>query len=96
MRLTCKNKLEWSARVDQAFQDHKTVFTTTPILIYPDFLKPFFLESDAFDYALKTFLSQKEEDELLHLFAFHSRKFIATNINYEIHDEELLAIVDSF
>ena len=28
--------------------------------------------------------------------AFHSRKFDATEINYEIHDKELLAIVDSF
>ena len=28
--------------------------------------------------------------------AFQSRKFDATEINYEIHDKELLAIVDSF
>ena len=28
--------------------------------------------------------------------AFHSRKFEPVEINYEIHDKELLAIVDSF
>ena len=28
--------------------------------------------------------------------AFHSRKFDTANINYGIHDKELLAIVDSF
>jgi hypothetical protein len=28
--------------------------------------------------------------------AFYSRKFTATKINYEIHDKELLAIVNSF
>ena len=28
--------------------------------------------------------------------AFHSRKFDVAEINYEIHDKELLAIVDSF
>jgi hypothetical protein len=58
-------------------------------------LKPLFLESDASDYAFGTvsFLNGKVE---LHLVAFHLRKFMAVEINYEIHDKELLAIVDSF
>jgi hypothetical protein len=58
-------------------------------------LKPLFLESDASDYAFGTvsFLNGKDE---LHLVAFHLRKFMAVEINYEIHDKELLAIVDSF
>ena len=34
--------------------------------------------------------------EKLHLIAFYSRKFSATEINYEIHNKKLLAIVDSF
>ena len=34
--------------------------------------------------------------ERLHPVTFHSRKFDATEINYEIHDKDLLAIVDSF
>ena len=36
------------------------------------------------------------EDNKLHPVAFYSRKFSAAEINYEIHDKELLAIVDSF
>jgi hypothetical protein len=74
----------------------KTIFTTALILIHPNFLKPFFLESDAFDYALWVVLSQNGEGKQFYLVAFHSRKFTATEINYEIHDKELLAIVDSF
>ena len=35
-------------------------------------------------------------DGKLHLVAFYSRKFPAADINYEIHDKEFLAIVDSF
>jgi hypothetical protein len=81
---------------DQAFQNLKSAFTTTPILIYSDFSKPFFLESDASDYALEAVLSQNEEDGRLHSVAFHSRKFTTAEINYEIHDKEFLAIVDSF
>jgi hypothetical protein len=94
--LTYKDKLEWSSGVNQAFQDLKTAFTTTPILIHLDFSKPFFLESDAFDYALRAVLSQNEEDGRLHPVAFHSRKFTTAEINYKIHDKEISAIVDSF
>jgi hypothetical protein len=67
-----------------------------PILIHLDFSKPFFFERDASDYALGAVLSQNRKDKQLHPIAFHSKKFIAVKINYEIHDKELLAIVGSF
>ena len=67
-----------------------------PILIHLDFSRPFFLESDAFDYTLQAVLSQKWDNEWLHSMAFHSWKFTTAKINYEIHDKELLAIVNSF
>jgi hypothetical protein len=96
MCLIYKNKFEWSAEVDQAFQDIKTAFTMAPILIHQDFSKPFFLESDASNYALGAVLSQKKDDEQLHPIAFHSRKFTTTEIIYEIHNKEHLIIADSF
>ena len=95
-RLTCKDKLEWSTEADQSFEILKMAFTSAPILTHLDFQKPFFLESDASDFALGAVLSQHGEDERLHPVAFHSRKFTAAEINYEIHDKELLAIIDSF
>jgi hypothetical protein len=61
-RLTYKDKLEWSAVAVQAFQNLKTAFTTTPILIHPYFSKPFFLENDASNTALKAVLTQNGED----------------------------------
>mgnify|MGYP000754147652 FL=1 len=48
------------------------------------------------DFALWSVLSQPGEDGKLHLIAFHSRKFTAIEINYDIHNKELLVIVDSF
>ncbi len=95
-RLTCKDKLEWNAEADQAFETLKKAFTTAPILTHLDFQKLFFLETDASDFALRAVLSQPDKDGRLHPVAFHSWKFIATEINYEIHDKELLAIVNSF
>jgi hypothetical protein len=72
-RLIYKDKLKWSSGLDRAFQDLKSVFTTVPILIHPDFSKPFFLKSDASDYAIGAVVSQTGEDGQLHLVAFHSQ-----------------------
>jgi hypothetical protein len=41
-------------------------------------------------------LSQNGEEERLHPVAFHSQKFTAIKINYEIDNKEFLAIIDSF
>jgi hypothetical protein len=47
-------------------------------------------------FALGATLSQIGDDKKLHPNAFHARKFSPAKINYNIHDKELLAIVDSF
>ena len=91
-----EDKLEWGPLVDKAFQDLKTTFTTAPILIHPDFAKAFYLETNASDFASAAILLKMDIDKKLHLVAFYSRKFSTIEINYEIHDKELLAIVDSF
>ena len=54
------------------------------------------MEADASDFALGSILSHQGDNEKLHPVAFHSHKCDVTKINYEIHDKELLAIVDSF
>jgi hypothetical protein len=88
--------LEWGPKAQKAFQDLKIAFTTTPFSVHPDFSKPFYMETDALDFALGAVLSQKGEGKRLNPVAFYSRSFFAAKINYEIHDKELLAIVDSF
>jgi hypothetical protein len=96
-QLTKKGKLfVWFEEPDMAFENLKKAFTSAPILAHVDPEKPFILEADASDFALGSILSQQGNDEKLHPVAFHSRKFDAAEINYEIHDKELLAIVDSF
>ena len=82
--------------MEKAFKLLKIAFTTIPILIHSDFSKPFFMETDAFDFAFGVVLLQLGDGEKLHPVAFHSRKFSAAEINYKIYDKELLAIMDSF
>jgi hypothetical protein len=48
------------------------------------------------DFALRAIRSHTDEDGRLHPIAFHSRKFQPVKIHYEVHDKELLAVVDSF
>ena len=61
-----------------------------------DAAKPVIIETDASDFAIGAVLSQRNEENRLHPVAFHSRKFQPAEINYEIHDKELLAVVDAF
>jgi hypothetical protein len=80
----------------QAFEKLKHCFTTPPILTHFDPHRECIIETDASDFALGRILSHTAEDKKLHPNAFHSRRFSPAEINYEIHDKELLAIVDCF
>jgi hypothetical protein len=91
-QLTSKGQtFVWSEEADRTFENLKEAFTSAPILAHIDLEKPFILEADTSNFELGSILSQQDNDENLHPVAFHSRKFDATKINYEIHDTELLA-----
>jgi hypothetical protein len=82
--------------MELAFNELKRRFTTTPIIRQFDPKKVCMVETDTSDFALGAVLSQKGDDRRLYPVAFHSRKFTLVEINYEIHNKELLAIVDCF
>jgi hypothetical protein len=89
-------KKEWTVAMELAFDELKRRFATAPILRQFDPKKVCIVETNASDFALRAVLSQTGDDGRLYLVAFHSRKFTPVEINYEIHDTELLAIVDCF
>ncbi|CCE34844.1 uncharacterized protein CPUR_08783 [Claviceps purpurea 20.1] len=86
----------WTPQMQEAFDALRHAFSTAPILVHFDPSIPAIVEADASDFALGGVLSQKGADGKLHPIAFHSRKFCPAEMNYEIHDKELLAIVDCF
>ena len=57
---------------------------------------PLRVETDASDYALGAVLTQKCDDGKWRPVFYHSRKFSGAELNYDVHDKELLAIIDSF
>ena len=54
----------WSVQCQNAVKDLKRVLTSAPVLAYPDYSKPFVVETDASDKGLGTVLSQKQDDRL--------------------------------
>ena len=95
--LTCKDrKFDWDLKAQNAFDDLKRRFTSAPILTHANPDRQYIVETDGSDFALGAVLSQLQDDGKLHPIAFYSRKFSAAEINYEIYDKELLAIVAAF
>jgi hypothetical protein len=49
-----------------------------------------------FNYAIRAYISQLDEKGKLYLVAFFSCKMSLVELNYDIYDKELLAIVEAF
>ena len=58
--------------------------------------QPLVVETDASDYTLAAILSMYNLDGELHPIAFHSCTFSGAELNYDVHDKELLAIYETF
>ena len=89
------NTFKWDKNTQKSFDLLKKKFTSTLILIHPDPARPFILETDASDFAISGVLSQyTQHSKKPHPIGFYSRKLSPAEINYDVHDKELLAIVD--
>jgi len=54
------------------------------------------VETNASDYALTAILSIMTKDNEIHPIAFHSRMFSTPELNYNVHNKELLTIFEAF
>jgi hypothetical protein len=86
---------EWTPACTMAFNTLKTAFTSFPVLHHYNFHSTCTMEMDASDFAISAVLSQEDADGNLHPVAFYSRQLLA-EINYDVGDKELLAIVKGF
>jgi len=94
--LTRKEKeWEWGDKQQEAFDTLKTAMITEPILQHFDPERAVTIEMDASDYAIGAICSQPDDYGILHPVAYYSRKLKDPERNYDIHDKELLAIVDA-
>jgi hypothetical protein len=66
-----------------------------PILRHFEPTRPLTLETDASDYAIGAVCLQPDREGVLHPLGYFSRKLKDAERNYDIHDKELLAIMES-
>ena len=72
------------------------MFTKGLILTIFNPAKKIIIEIDINKIALSLILNQPDEKKRLYPIIFYSRKFTAPELNYDIYDKKLLAIVNSF
>ena len=76
----------------EAFDRLKAACLQAPILAFPDFGKPFLLETDASCKGLGAVLSQKQSDGRYHPIAYASRIMTETEQRYHSNKQEFLAL----
>ena len=77
---------------EEAMQVLKEIITSAPVLVFPDFNKPFLLETDASKEGLGAVLSQKQDDRCYYPVAFSSRMLTPSEQNYHSSKLEFLAL----
>jgi hypothetical protein len=79
---------KWGEKQQKAFEELCTAMTTEPVLIIPDLKKPYVLHTDASGTCLGAVLSQEG-----HPVAYLSGKLNGAQMNYDVRELELLALV---
>ncbi|XPS94913.1 hypothetical protein M3J09_004211 [Ascochyta lentis] len=93
-RLTGKNAtFKWGEPQQRAFDAMKAAFTREPALANFDPDLETVLECDASGWATGGVLSQYGKDKVLRTVAYFSAKNSKAEVNYTIHDKEMLAVI---
>ena len=88
------NPFHWTDACHKAFQTLKDTLVTSPILMFPDFSKPFILYTDASDYAIGYILGQLDDQGKERVIAYSGRSMNEAERRWGITDKEGLALVE--
>ncbi len=91
-RLPPKVKFIWTDEQQESFDKLKELIAKAPCLAIADPKREFIIHTDASGYATGAVLMQKY-DQGLRPVAFLSKKMLPAEINYPVHEQELLAIL---
>ena len=84
--------IKWTEECQAAFDKLKELCTSTPILAYANYKKPFQLQTDASDLGLGAVLYQRDDKNHQRVIAFASRSLSNTERIYPAHKLEFLAL----
>jgi hypothetical protein len=85
----------WGEKEQSAFDALKQALVCAPTLSTPDNDNPYVVHTDASGYAVGATLSQKDDAGELRPVAFMSKKMSSAQLNYRVHEWELLAVVEA-
>jgi hypothetical protein len=85
----------WNDTAQQAFEQLKPAMISEPILQHFDPDRTLTREPDASEYTIGAVCSQPDNSNVLHPLGYFSRKLKDAELNYDIHDKELLAILEA-
>jgi len=83
-----KNSFEWTPTAKEAFTALKNAVTNPPVLILPDFTKPFIIQCDASGCGVGAVLMQQERP-----IAFMSQVIHRKALHLSTYEKELMALV---
>lgn len=93
LKLKKNNKFVWTDEADEAFKKLKTALVSAPVLISPDFKKPFTIQTDASDTGLGAVLTQGDGvDEKV--ISYMSMKLTPAQRKYSTTERECLAVLE--
>ena len=83
----------WGPEENGAFEKLKNIFASKPVLAQWDPDLETIMETDCSGYALGGCLSQRDNNGTIRPVAYYSRRLNSAEVNYPIHDKEMLAVV---
>ena len=83
----------WTQLQQCTFECLKHIFSSAPVLQNPNVTHPFSIMMDASLLATGAVLMQMDENSNLHPCTYFSRTFSSAQCNYDIYDQELLAVI---
>ena len=82
----------WSPEANKSFEELKSRLTKAPVLVAPDFSKPFTIQTDASATGLAAVLFQEIEGKE-HPIAYASKTMNSAQKNYSVTEQECLAVL---
>ena len=83
----------WDDNCDKAFTKIKALLLTAPVLVTPDYYKPFKLQVDASDQGVGAVLLQEGSQKVDHPISYFSQKFNKHQRGYSTYEKETLALI---
>jgi hypothetical protein len=86
-------KFIWQEDQQRAFETLKEKLVNPPIMVFPNFTKPFWIQTDASGFSIGSILAQKDENQAERVIAYASRTLNKAEKAYSVIERELLAII---